>query len=69
MNGECVSCIGSKGNFSLQFVRPNCRISVFTTTGEFVHCFGKGVIGYPTGSAIDKYGYLYVCDNVNDDRC
>ena len=46
---------------------PNCRISVFTTTGEFVHCFGKGVIRYPTGSAIDKYGYLYVCDGVNGD--
>ena len=40
----------------------NCRISVFTTTGEIVHCFGKGVIGFPSGSAIDKYGYLYVCD-------
>ena len=46
---------------------PNCRISVFTTTGEFVHCFGKDVIGYPAGSAIDKYGYLYVCDNENGD--
>ena len=45
----------------------NCRISVFTTTGEFVHCFGKGVIRYPAGSAIDKYGYLYVCDNENGD--
>ena len=46
---------------------PNHRISVFTTTGEFVHCFGKGVIEYPTGSAIDKHGYLYVCDNHNND--
>ena len=46
---------------------PNCRISVFTTTGEFVHCFGKDVIGFPAGSAIDKYGYLYVCDNLNGD--
>ena len=45
----------------------NRRISVFTTTGEFVHCFGKGVIRYPAGSAIDKYGYLYVCDNENGD--
>ena len=47
--------------------RPNTRISVFTTTGEFVHRFGKGVIRYPAGSAIDKYGYLYVCDYENDD--
>ena len=46
---------------------PNRRISVFTTTGEFVHYFGKDVIGYPTGSVIDKYGYLYVCDNENGD--
>ena len=38
----------------------NCRISVFTTTGEFVHCFGKDVIDYPAGSAIDKL-WILVC--------
>ena len=42
--------------------RPNYRVSVFTTTGEFVHCFGKDQVGIPYRSAFDKCGYLYVSD-------
>ena len=41
---------------------PNNRVSVFTTTGEFVHCFGKDQVGSPFRSAFDKCGYLYVSD-------
>ena len=33
MNGECVSCIGRKGNGPLQFVRPY-RIAINKTTGQ-----------------------------------
>ncbi len=40
----------------------NCRVSVFTTTGEFVHCFGQQLFSYPNRCAFDKNGYLYVCD-------
>ena len=40
----------------------NYRVSVFTTTGEFVHCFGKHQVGKPYKSAFDKCGYLYVTD-------
>ena len=45
--------------------RPNCRVSVFTTTGEFVHCFGKDCS--PFRSAFDKCGYLYVSDYEKSD--
>ena len=41
---------------------PNYRVSVFTTTGEFVHCFGKDQVTFPYRSAFDKCGYLYVSD-------
>ena len=41
---------------------PNYRVSVFTTTGEFVHCFGKDQVGSPYRSTFDKCGYLYVSD-------
>ena len=43
---------------------PNHRVSVFTTTGECVHCFGQQLLGYPTRCALDKKnGFLYVCDS------
>ena len=41
---------------------PNRRVSVFTTTGHFVCCFGKGTLGYPQRSAFDKNGCLCVSD-------
>ncbi len=47
---------------------PNKRISVFTTIGVFVHCFGNGVLSNPLGLTIDKYGgYMYVCDGDKND--
>ena len=42
---------------------PNSRVSIFTTFGEFVHCFGHGNLGIPYRSVFDKRGYLYVCDS------
>ncbi len=44
---------------------PNCRVSVFTTTGEFVHCFGQGTFGCPSRSVFGKYGYLYITDQID----
>ena len=41
---------------------PNSRVSVFTTTGKLVHCFGQQLLGYPSRCALDKNGFLYVCD-------
>ena len=46
---------------------PNYRVSVFTTTGEFVHCFGKDQVGSPYRSAFDKCGYLFVSDYMEHD--
>ena len=45
---------------------PNFRVSVFTTTGEFVHCFGKDQVASPYRSAYEKCGYLYVS---NYEKC
>jgi DNA-binding beta-propeller fold protein YncE len=49
----------------------NHRISVFKTTGEFVHCFctygnKKGELCYPVGVAIDRDGFVYICDQGNN---
>ena len=49
----------------------NSRISVYQTNGYYVRCFGrKGTeerdLCDPGGLAIDKDGYLYVCDTGND---
>ena len=41
---------------------PDFRVSAFTTTGEFVHCFGKDQVASLYRSAFDKCGYLYVSD-------
>ena len=43
---------------------PNCRVSVFTTTGEFVHCFGIHQIHFSYRSAFDKCGFLYASDHM-----
>ena len=43
--------------------RPNSRVSVFTTTGKLVHCFGQQLLDYPSRCALDKNGFIYVCDN------
>lgn len=46
----------------------NCRISVYKTTGEFVSVIGAFTSGngYAAGVAVDENGYVYVCDNGNN---
>ena len=46
-------------------------VSVFTTDGEYVTSFGKcgsgeGDLRCPWGVCIDKDGYVYVCDSLNN---
>ena len=46
------------------------RVSVFCTSGEFVHSFGKfgagrGELRFPRGIAIDQDGFVFVCDAGN----
>ena len=44
----------------------NQRVTIFTASGKFIHCFGKkGNNGQPVEIAFDKNGYLYVCDLKN----
>ena len=48
----------------------NTRVSLFRTSGEFVHSFGKvgsgrGELNSPRGIAVDQDGFVYVCDNGN----
>ena len=45
----------------------NSRVSVFTTTGEFVHCFGKDQVAFPYRLAFDKCGNLYASDYRKND--
>ena len=83
--GKHLSSFGTKGSAPGQLTSPrditvddydllyicegghNCRVSVFTTTGELVHCFGKDQVGLPYRSTFDKCGYLYVSDCRKDD--
>ena len=51
---------------------PNCRISVFTSKGQFVISFGQegsepGEFNDPGphGIAVDSNGLVYVCDSSN----
>ena len=37
-------------------------VSVFRTSGEFVHSFGRGVLWRSSGIAIDQDGFVFVCD-------
>ena len=45
-------------------------VSVFTTEGEYVTSFGtlddEGNFRYPWGVCVDKDGYVYVCDSLNN---
>ena len=48
----------------------NDCVSLFCTSGEFVHSFGKkgsskGELNSPYGIAIDKDGFVFVCDTGN----
>ena len=43
--------------------RVNKRISVFTTTGDFITTFGEGILTLPECIAIDDNGHIFVTDN------
>lgn len=48
----------------------NC-VSVFTIVGEYLTSFGQGdgepiKFDLPRGVCVDKDGYVYVCDSMND---
>ena len=52
----------------------NHCISIFTTSGEFIHCFGEkgkkeGQFNAPKELSLNTYGYLYVSDMCNSWRC
>ena len=47
------------------------RVSVFHTSGEFVHSFGKkgsdrGELNSPRGIAVDQDGFVFVCEEGNN---
>ena len=46
----------------------SCHVSVFRTSGEFVNSFGcgQGQLCRPHGIAVDKHGFVFVCDSVNN---
>ena len=64
--GLCV-----RGDYVYVTEHYNHRVTVFHTSGEFVHSFGKkgsgrGKLKYPWGIAIDRDGFVFVCDNENN---
>lgn len=49
----------------------NDRVSVFSSEGQFVKCFGGtgvglGEFGWPCGLTVDNSGLVYVCDYNNN---
>ena len=45
-----------------------CHVSVFCTSGEFVNSFGRsrGEFCQLHGIAVDKHGFVFVCDSSNN---
>lgn len=83
--GEHLGSIGIKPGLGLQIPHFVCMdgdlvyvteyeghcVSVFTTSGKFVHEFGsagskRGQFDHPYGIAFDRNGFLYVSDRVNN---
>ena len=63
--GLCVS-----GDYVYVTEKSNANVSVFHTSGEFVHSFGERGSGrselkHPRGIAIDRDGFVFVCDSGN----
>ena len=45
-----------------------CHVSVFRISGEFVNSFGcgRGELCQPHSIAVDKHGFVFVCDSSNN---
>ena len=45
-----------------------CHVSVFRISGEFINSFGcgRGQLCRPHGIAVDKHGFVFVCDSRNN---
>ena len=64
------NCITAAAGLVYVSERSNNRISVFTSDGVFVRNFGSegsniDQFNIPIGLALDKDGFLYVCDGIN----
>ena len=57
-------CYDEHNNFVFVSETGAGCISVFKTSGEFVASFGE--LNYPTGVAVDKDGFVYVCEFLRD---
>ena len=68
--GTCIAIDTAATGLVYVSEEGNNRISVFTSDGVFVNCFGSkgsniGQFVYPYGLTFDKDGFLYVCDFSN----
>ena len=69
LSGPTGLCV--RGDYVYVTENSNNRVSVFRTSGEFVHSFGKkgsgrGELMHPWGIAVDKDGFVFVCDPGNN---
>ena len=69
LSGPAGLCV--RGDYVYVAEYWNHCVSVFRTSGEFVHSFGKygygrGELRSPYGIAIDQDGFVFVCDSENN---
>lgn len=68
LSGPAELCIS--GNHVSVVENASNSVSVFRTSGEFVHSFGnrgsgRGELQHPWSIAVDRDGFVYVCDLLN----
>ena len=64
---SCPSSLTINNNIVYVTEYNNNRVSIFNTTGTFLHCFSKtGELHRPQGITMDKLDNLYVCDFSNN---
>ena len=67
----CPSSLTINNNLVYVSEQGNRRVSIFDTSGKFLHCFGnygsgEGEFNNPCGITVDKLGYcVYVSDTEN----
>ena len=62
LNNPTGVCVDDHHDIVYVVERGNKCVSVFRKDGQFVTSFGKGDLVYPYGVAIDRDGFLYVCN-------